>query len=87
MLTPAQLTTLRRSKPENRNRLAKAIELAGVTQVQLAEAIGSNQPRISSICAGRFGESGLPIETVRPLADFFGCSIEDLFPPVKAEVA
>jgi transcriptional regulator with XRE-family HTH domain len=87
MLTAAQLAALRRSKPENRSRLAKAIELSGLTQVQIAEAVGSNQPRISSICAGRFGDSGLPIETVRPLADFFGCSIEDLFPPVKAEVA
>lgn len=84
MLTARQLQELRRSKPANRTRLAKAIELAGTTQVQVAEAVGSTQPRISAICNGKFGESGLPLETTRRLADHFGCDIQDLFPAPEA---
>jgi DNA-binding XRE family transcriptional regulator len=80
MLTPKQLAELRRSKPAGRNRVTTAMDLVGLTQVQLAERIGSSQPRISAICAGRYGDAGLPVETARSLADVFGCAIEDLFP-------
>ena len=62
------------------------MELAGLTQVQLAEAVRSTQPRISAICNGRFAEDGLPVEVARRYADFFGCDIDDLF-PAKQEVA
>lgn len=61
------------------NRLAHAMELAGVTQVQLAEAVGLTQPYISRIKNGQYGDE-LPGETMRRLAAFFGCSIETLFP-------
>ena len=71
-------------RPQGRNRLRQAMDLAGVTQVQLAEAIGRPQPEISKVCLGKYGASGLPVERARPLAEFFGCSIEDLFPATKA---
>jgi len=85
MLTAEHIAELRRSKPSNRNRLVKAMELANVTQVELAEAVGSTQPRISSICNGRFREDGLALETTRRFAEFFGCDIDDLF-PARVEV-
>lgn len=52
--------------------------LAGVTQVQIAEGTGFTQSYISRIRNGNY--DGLPGETMRALAVFFGCSIEDLFP-------
>lgn len=85
MLTPEKLAALRGAEPKNRNRLHEAIRLAGVTQEAIGAAVGLSQPRISAICAGRFGEDGLPLETARDLAGYFGCEIDDLFPVRAAE--
>lgn len=60
------------------NRVSCAMALAGLTQVQLAEAIGETQPFISDIARGRYGDT--TIAKARKFAEYFGCSIEDLFP-------
>lgn len=82
MLTKDQVETLRRSRVKGRNRLAKAMELATVTQVQLEARTGLTQSYISRIKNGHY--AGLPGETMRTLAEAFGCQIEDLFPAREA---
>lgn len=83
MLTKKQLDELRRSKPSGRNRLGDAMELAGLTQVQLAEKTGFTQSYISRIQNGQYGDD-FPGETMRTFAHAFGCAIEDLFPSKEA---
>jgi transcriptional regulator with XRE-family HTH domain len=82
VLTKDQVETLRRSRKGGRNRLARAMELAHVTQVQLAEKTGYTQPYISKVKNGQYAD--LPGETMRTFAEVFGCSIEDLFPAREA---
>ncbi len=60
------------------NKVAKAIELAEVTQVQVAAATGLPQPYVSDVARGRY--QTITVENAHKLADYFGCSIEDLFP-------
>ena len=81
MLKPDEIKQLRREN-KGRNRVAKAMELSGITQVELAAAIGTTQSNISEIKTGQYED--LPLETTRALADHFGCSIEDLFPAARA---
>lgn len=83
MLSTKQLDELRRSRGANRNRLGKAMELAGTTQVQLAEATGLTQSYISRIKNGRYDD--LSGDTMRSLVAFFGCSLDDLFPASREE--
>lgn len=79
MLTPRQLKDLRATAPADApNRLARAIEITGVTHVQIAAAIGATQSHATEIVNGNYRR--LPLETARALAAFFGCPIEDLFP-------
>lgn len=79
MLTRDQLRRLRAQPCEEYpNRLAYAMKLADVTQLELEAAIGIPQSHISKIKTGRY--SRLPLERAREYAAFFGCSIEDLFP-------
>ena len=77
MLTKQQLVILR-SEPGT-NRVAKAISLARVTQVAVAEALGLPQPYVSDVARQRY--KTITVENARKFAVFFGCSIEDLFPP------
>lgn len=81
MLTQDQLNALKIS-PGGPNRVRLAMSLAGVTQVQLAQALGVSQPYISAIVRGSCPR--LPLEITRRLAQHFGCSIEDLFPAREA---
>jgi plasmid maintenance system antidote protein VapI len=76
MLTKRQLATLR-TEPGT-NRVAKAIDLMGVTQVTVAEALGLPQPYVSDVARRRYRT--ITVENARKFAKFFGCSIEDLFP-------
>jgi DNA-binding XRE family transcriptional regulator len=78
-----QLAELRGSA-SGPNRLKMAMALAGLTQVQLAEAIGATQSHVSEIANGNYTQ--LPLETARTIARQFGCSIEDLF-PAREQVA
>lgn len=82
MLTKEQVETLKRSRGKSRNRIAKAMELADVTQVQIAAKTGLTQSYISRIKNGLYAD--VPGETMRAFAEFFGCAIEDLFPAREA---
>lgn len=84
VLSKEQLETLRCSQLQGRNRVPAAMDLAGMTQVQLAEKTGYTQPTVSRVRNGRY--SDLPGETMRKFAEVFGCAIEDLF-PAREEVA
>jgi putative transcriptional regulator len=83
-LTSEQLHDLRRSNPEEKNRIRVAREILDLTQQELADAIGVTQSAISDLERRRWG--GTTVETARKLADAFGCSIDDLFPS-KEQVA
>ena len=80
MLTARQLAILR-SEPST-NRVAKAISLVGVTQATLAEAVGLSQPYVSDVARQRYRT--ISVDKARLFADYFGCRIEDLFPPTGA---
>lgn len=83
-LSTKQLSELRRATPENGNRVAVAMRLADLTQSELAQAIDVTQPYVSDVARGR--HETITVDNARKFADFFGCSIEDLF-PARAEVA
>lgn len=84
MLTPDQLANLRQAPLEKApNKIAMAMELASVTQLQIEAATRIPQSYVSRIRRGRY--SRLPGETMRTLADYFGCQIEDLFPARESE--
>lgn len=76
MLTEDQLRTLR-SEP-GANRVAKAIALAGVTQMTVAKSVGLPQPYVSDVARQRYRT--ITVENARKFARYFGCRIEDLFP-------
>lgn len=86
-LTVRQLRELRSGQVgETGNRVARALELAGVTQAQVAEAIEETQPYISDVARGRY--TTITVAKAHKFADYFGCSIEDLFPePLTARTA
>jgi DNA-binding XRE family transcriptional regulator len=84
-LTHHQVKRLRRMGEGQPNRLKAARELAGLTQVQLAEALGLTQSALSDIERRRYS-GGTTVETARKFAEFFGCLIEDIF-PATSEVA
>ena len=76
MLTEQQLAIVR-SEPGS-NRMARAMGLTRVTQTTLADAIGLSQPYVSDVIRGRY--KTITVANARKFADFFGCSIDDLFP-------
>lgn len=78
MLTRANVQALRKAQPDAPNKLRIAMALAGLTQVQVAEAMGILQSQVSKDAAGKF--SDIALGKARAYADLFGCSIEDLFP-------
>lgn len=77
MLTEHQIAALRRT-PADPNRVKRAMQLLGLTQVQVAAAVGMTQSHISEIANGNY--SSLPLETAQKIADRFGCSTDLLFP-------
>lgn len=87
MLNREQVEQLRREPVAAHNRLGLAMELAGVTQVQLAEGADLTQPYVSQILNGKTPR--LPLATAQRIASFFGCAIEDIFPVrvAQSEVA
>lgn len=80
-LTARQRKELRETATTG-NRVAKAIELSGVTQLDIAATTGLPQPYISDVARSRY--QTITVDNARKLAEFFGCSIEELF-PVKAD--
>lgn len=85
MLTHSQAARLRKAPLlDMPNKIALAMKLAGVTQLQIAAATGIPQGYISKIRNGRYSSRGLPTATASRLATFFGVQIEDLFPSREA---
>lgn len=56
--------------------------IAGVTQVQVAAAVGIAQSQVSEDANGKFSEMSL--DKARTYARYFGCDVEDLFPAREA---
>ena len=77
MLTEEQLAVVR-SEP-GANRVAKAMALAGVTQTAVAKALGVSQAYVSDVARRRYRT--ITVESARKFARYFGCCIEELFPP------
>lgn len=85
-LTAKQLKALRTTDCPVGNRVAVAMQLSDLTQVEVAQAIGVTQPYVSAVVRGK--HTTITVENARKFADFFGCAIEDLFPArTMAEVA
>lgn len=77
--TPHQIRELRQGAVEaTGNRLARAMELAELTQAVLADALNLTQPYVSDVVRGR--HSTITVENAHKFANYFGCQIEDLFP-------
>lgn len=81
LLNTRQLRELREAKTEG-NRVAKAIELAETTQLEVAAATGLPQPYVSDVSRNRY--QTITVDNARKFADYFGCAIEDLFPAREA---
>lgn len=64
------------------NRIAKAIEISGVTQLDVTAATGLPQPYVSDVARNRY--QTITVENARKFAEYFGCAIEDLFPAREA---
>lgn len=77
-LTTDQMRELLEAACATGNRLAKAIELADLTQAELAEATGLAQPYISAVARGR--HATITVKNAYKFCAHFGCDIEDLFP-------
>lgn len=77
-LTTKQLAALRREPAENGNRIAAAVALAGITQTRLAADVGETPSSVNDLIRGRYLTPTLA--KARKFADYFSCSIEDLFP-------
>ena len=76
-LTAEQLQRLR-AEPATGNRVGAAVRLAGITQTQLAEALDEANSYVSDLARGRYNST--TVAKAHKFAEFFGCSIEDLFP-------
>jgi hypothetical protein len=86
MLTRTQLHKLRRTPlGASPNKLQIAMDLADVTQLDIQAATKIPQSYVSRIKRGAYSQRGLPGGTMGTLAGFFGCQIEDLFPPAARE--
>jgi len=84
-LSPYQLRELRRSPiGPSGNRVAKAMELLKLRQVDVAAAIKVAQPYVSDVARGR--SQTITLENAYKFAAFFGTTVEELF-PMKTEQA
>jgi transcriptional regulator with XRE-family HTH domain len=71
-----------RETPTTGNRIAKAIDLAGVQQQEIEVATGLTQPYISDVARNRYRT--ITVDNAHKFAEYFGCQIEDLFPSREA---
>lgn len=82
MLTAEQLEELRAAAVSERgNRLDVAIRMTGMTQQQIAAAVGIRPGVLSTLKLAR--RKTLPTDVAERFAAFFGCQPEDLFPAVQ----
>ena len=77
-LGSSKLRALRSFRPTTGNRVGEAIRLADLTQAEVAKATGLQQAYISNVSRGV--HSTVTVDNARIFAEFFGCTIEDLFP-------
>ena len=82
MLTEQQLVFLR-SEPGS-NRVAKAMALAGVTQVAVAKALCLTQPYVSDVARGRYRT--FTVENAWKFAAYFGLPYRGFVPVTPATV-
>lgn len=82
VLNTKQLRELRRTPAQASNRVARALELAEVTQLDVSAATGLAQPYISDVARNRYPT--ITVDNARKFAEYFGCQIEDLFPGREA---
>ena len=73
MLTKTHIQTLSRM-PDGRNRVAKALELGGVTQTAIAQDLGLTPSYISDVTRERF--KTITLEHAYKLCTYFNCTIE-----------
>lgn len=85
MLSRSQLLKLRRTPLDGRNKVRVARTLAGQTQIAAAHGLGITQSYLSSLENGHYSQDGLPLETTRHIARFYGCAVDDLFPVVQPQ--
>lgn len=86
MLSRTKVAQLRKAPLlDTPNKVALAMKLAGVTQVEVAAGVGLTQASVSRIRNGHYID--LPLGTLRRLACYFGCQIDDLFPASESAVA
>lgn len=76
-LTTDDLNKLRRA-PRKGNRVRVARKLLNLTQQQFADAVGLSQTQVSDLELSRYDD--MRLSGAARLADFVGCSIEELFP-------
>jgi transcriptional regulator with XRE-family HTH domain len=76
MLTKSHIHSLRKSDPGRR--IGKAIELAGLTQREVARGVEVTESYISDLVRGTRGNPNL--KTLHKFQHFFQCPIEVLFP-------
>ena len=78
-LTKIHIAALRREdRQEPGNRLRHAFEQSGVTQQEVANALGWAQAYISDVVCGRYAT--ITVAVAHKFAGYFGVPIEDLFP-------
>lgn len=80
-LVSDRLRKIRKSEPVNGNRIAAALEIAGATQAELAEATGFTQSYISDVVRGRY--QTITLENARRLASALGLSVDEAFPSTE----
>lgn len=82
-LTSKQLKQLRETPvgPVG-NRVQRAIDLAEETQTSVARAIELSYTYVSDTARGRYHT--ISVDNAHKFAEFFGCTIEDLFPAREA---
>lgn len=83
MLNRTKVAQLRKAPLlDTPNKVALAMKLARVTQVEVAAGVNLTQASVSRIKNGDYVD--LPLSTLRAFASYFGCQIEDLFPVTEA---
>lgn len=81
MLSREQIEELLNEPMDAVNRVRRARERLKLLQADVSARTRLSQPYLSAIERGDYSE--LPLETSRTLANFFGCAIEFLFPPIE----
>lgn len=82
-LSTSKLKELRSRKiGASGNRLSDAIELSDTTATAVAAATKFTPQYISDVARGRWDT--ITVDNARKFAEFFGCSIEDIFPAKQA---